>query len=574
MAPKSVKSSKASGNTSSGRPTGLFDDMASVEDVPVKGKSSATGKSGTAKAKKAASGVLLSDSVPVSGATASNDVAVAGKETVVDGGRRSTRPKRVTEKARLVAEMAAPDNDELDDPPSTPTPLSHRRKRANVVVDLDDDGSNDEVNTLKKRRIEDHPAPSKVPDLAEKSGPDTVGKLTYPDGDDADDSLETISSPSSDGLNSTADSPVVVDSQTEAKDLNSVDDGSMKDSLRDQISPRGKVLFRSRLQFRETRTLYNELSRRQWIANLRPKATILPYPHVTEEYASVVITGRVSKVVRCLDVLGRNVLGRALLFDNYRNFISPTRVAPSTVRMTYDGAVMNGGDFDGEVAVMVLQGIVMQSSLQYGVGFEGSRSKRLIIQLFSQEFEIFEAWLGTVAEEDRPRGPVNQGALTFQTLKENAKRRPKVGQGNSPSKSDLMLFSSGPSRPSAGSGRARPFPSALSYDSKVPLYDGRPDGTKSNHGFLGNRTEAWDNLTTLPLYPHPELDIGTVVSVGFALSVYNVPDRADRHFHLNLLFAVVLGCPVRPDDFNEWEDSGVEGDATDADDNDNETEDD
>ena len=72
----------------------------------------------------------------------------------------------------------------------------------------------------------------------------------------------------------------------------------------------------------------------------------------------------------------------------------------------------------------------------------------------------------------------------------------------------------------------------------VPIYDGR-----TKPGQKGFRFEAadWENYTQLPVYPHPEVELSSLLTVVFTLTGFRGTTNVHHSVHFNALFAIVLG---------------------------------
>ncbi|KAK7041976.1 hypothetical protein VNI00_008958 [Paramarasmius palmivorus] len=81
-------------------------------------------------------------------------------------------------------------------------------------------------------------------------------------------------------------------------------------------------------------------------------------------------------------------------------------------------------------------------------------------------------------------------------------------------------------------------PAYRMFDEGIPLYDGRTgNGTK---GFQFGARD-WESYETLPLYPYPEVEEGSLVTVVTTVTGFRGAGNSHHTVHFNALFAIVLG---------------------------------
>lgn len=74
----------------------------------------------------------------------------------------------------------------------------------------------------------------------------------------------------------------------------------------------------------------------------------------------------------------------------------------------------------------------------------------------------------------------------------------------------------------------------------VPIYDGRPSGSRSGFSFSDKEFHA---LTALPLYKKGMRDLpeNAVVAVGYSLNTYKLGSMHSPHLSTNVQFVILLG---------------------------------
>ncbi|THV03161.1 hypothetical protein K435DRAFT_791891 [Dendrothele bispora CBS 962.96] len=252
-----------------------------------------------------------------------------------------------------------------------------------------------------------------------------------------------------------------------------------------------------------------------------------------------------------------NNLRKALAFESYNIYINPCRTPSSIVRAGrfLDCAMMRSPHLSNQPAVLMLTGLIVGEALDGTGGFDPTRN--ISLQLFRQEYQIFEAWLGTVMSKELLCGPVKKGILVISTKRESYV--PKVDT-TSPSKSAMDMFG-GTSQMQQLDNENPPF---LKYSDEVHIYDGRANSERGITGFRF-KPKDFDEYKSLPELTSRSLKAGVLVTVGCTVSgPWDLNTFSQPMIALNLLFVIVLAqASPPPHDYN-WTnyESGIETDTS------------
>ncbi|KAK7032388.1 hypothetical protein VNI00_013136 [Paramarasmius palmivorus] len=290
-----------------------------------------------------------------------------------------------------------------------------------------------------------------------------------------------------------------------------------------------------------------------WINRLR-RAVFVGYPNVNTDDPFVSFTpASYGEMLKTATVRVRSKLVRSVLFMGYKDFRNPVR-APLTdyvrnwecVRIPRKDGVRN--------AAFVLSGVCLQSYVSQGREVGPTFVKQLHVRPLENDWNILQCNFGSFFGDDQLHAPGRRNALVFQTKRE----------GWVPKQQDDDKYASTPySSPSKGSSEVkakkaveeeeeggddigiagvnilrRGAPPYRSFDEGIPLYDGRTKvGTK---GFKFEPAD-WERYTELPLYPYPEVELDSLVTVVFTLTGFRGMGNVHHTVHFNALFAIVLG---------------------------------
>ncbi|KAK7022000.1 hypothetical protein VNI00_017102 [Paramarasmius palmivorus] len=181
--------------------------------------------------------------------------------------------------------------------------------------------------------------------------------------------------------------------------------------------------------------------------------------------------------------------------------------------------------------------------------------------MLENDWEIFQCNLGTFYNDGSMHAPGRNSALVFQTKRQGwAPRRSERDSDrlastpySSPSKQTTAAAArkgedDGDDGDSSTEGAQRDIskvnvlvkgaPAYRMFDEGLPLYDGRTG--PSSKGFLFGAKD-WESYETLPLYPYPEVEEGTLVTVVFTVTGFRGTSNTHHTVHFNRLFAIVLG---------------------------------
>ncbi|KAK7019646.1 hypothetical protein VNI00_018031 [Paramarasmius palmivorus] len=245
----------------------------------------------------------------------------------------------------------------------------------------------------------------------------------------------------------------------------------------------------------------------------------------------------------------RSKLVRSMAFVQYKEIKNVVRVPLAPFVRSWDCVKVprcEGSRF----AVFVLTGVSLRSYLSQGREVGQSYVKQLHVRPLENDWDVFQCNVGSYFNDSQLHAPGRRSALIFQTKR----------QGWTPRQFDRdadRLASTPYSSPAKGnavpvgdtggeSSRADASANVLAggappyrmFDDGVPLYDGRTrPGTK---GFRFQPSD-WDSYDRLPVYPFPEVEDDSLVSVAFTLTGFKGTNNAHHTVHFNALFAIVLG---------------------------------
>ncbi|KAK7018722.1 hypothetical protein VNI00_018282 [Paramarasmius palmivorus] len=248
----------------------------------------------------------------------------------------------------------------------------------------------------------------------------------------------------------------------------------------------------------------------------------------------------------------RSKLVRSMLFVEYRAVKNPVRLPLSSFVRSWECLRVPHAE-GTQNAVFVLTGVSLRSYVSQGREVGQSYVKQLHVRPLENDWDLLQCNVGTFFNDSQLHAPGRRSALIFQTKR----------QGWSPRQFDKdadKLAStpySGPSKGPIGSGAALTVDAGAAaasvsavnvlengappyrlFDDGVPLYDGRTRPGTRGFRFL---PADWDCYTRLPLYPHPEVDDGSLVTVAFTLTGFRGTTSSHHTVHFNALFAIVLG---------------------------------
>ncbi|KAK7023595.1 hypothetical protein VNI00_016634 [Paramarasmius palmivorus] len=299
--------------------------------------------------------------------------------------------------------------------------------------------------------------------------------------------------------------------------------------------------------------LYDSLT---WINSLR-RAKFIGYSNTEDafdDFVPVSYGGVVEKVINRV----RSKLVRSMVFVEYRDFKSPVRIPLMSfvrswecIRVPHAQGTQN--------AVFVLTGICHRSFVAQGREVGESYVKQLHIRPVENDWIIFQCNLGTYFNDNQMHAPGRYSAVVFQTKRQgwSARRNDRDSDKlastpySSPAKAGSSS-SSGPRREAERSGASKVASRGVAgvnvmvggappyrlFDDGIPLYDGKTSvGTK---GFQFG-AQDWEKYHTLPAYPYPEVEEGSLVTVAFTITGFRGSTSTHHTVHFNALFAIVLG---------------------------------
>ncbi|KAF8327068.1 hypothetical protein F5887DRAFT_1084051 [Amanita rubescens] len=249
------------------------------------------------------------------------------------------------------------------------------------------------------------------------------------------------------------------------------------------------------------------------------------------------------------DELVRRRFRRAIKFKNCLPYMNPARVQKFLVKRDADRLVLANAQGRKYPAVLLTTGVVSHCHLVTAAkSMTGTYNvKRIGIYPFHVEHQRAMAMIGGGLGTQNIAGPMYDGSLVFQT------RREMDGNNDGILSSPGFAASGTPSR----SGRTpikfqKPtstvYPTSLSFNDKVPIYD-----LRRNRDFMFT-DEDLNNLSSLPLYKGGAKDLppDSVVTVGYSVGTYpykgSNPALAGGEYtalSLNVLFVILLGLVDR-----------------------------
>ncbi|KAK7021064.1 hypothetical protein VNI00_017553 [Paramarasmius palmivorus] len=301
--------------------------------------------------------------------------------------------------------------------------------------------------------------------------------------------------------------------------------------------------------------LYDSLT---WINSLR-RAKFIGYSNTEDafdDFIPVSYGGVVDKVNNRV----RSKLVRSVIFVEYRDFKSPVRVPLMSfvrswecIRVPHAQGTQN--------AVFIFTGICHRSFVSQGREVGESYVKQLHIRPMENDWEIFQCNLGTYFNDNQMHAPGRYSAVVFQTKRKgwtprrNDRESDKLASTpySSPAKGGSSSAAPSIARgDGAGSAAGDTDPRRIAsvnvlvggappyrlFDDGIPLYDGKT--TPGTKGFqFGGRD--WEKYHTLPTYPYPEVEEGSLVTVAFTITGFRGSTNSHHTVHFNALFAIVLG---------------------------------
>ncbi|KAK7020669.1 hypothetical protein VNI00_017659 [Paramarasmius palmivorus] len=250
----------------------------------------------------------------------------------------------------------------------------------------------------------------------------------------------------------------------------------------------------------------------------------------------------------------RSKLVRSMLFIEYRIFKNLARVPMTGFTRSWE-CVRAARSDGGKNVACVTTGVCLKSFVAEGREVGESWVKQLHVRPIENDWVILQCNIGTFFNDLSLHAPGRNNALVFQTKR----------QGWSPRRSDQdkandKLASAPYNSPKKGSGSISTvvIPDSSDSDSDVaginilesgpppyrlfqegiPLYDGR-----TRPGAKGFRFEPadWDKYNDFPLYPFPEVEDQSLVTVVYTLTGFRIGKAPHHTVHFNALFAIVLG---------------------------------
>ncbi|KAK7033605.1 hypothetical protein VNI00_012842 [Paramarasmius palmivorus] len=327
-----------------------------------------------------------------------------------------------------------------------------------------------------------------------------------------------------------------------------------------ELHPTAKQIFKERLQHRVLRPFYLDFATQHWISQMR-FGKLVPYITKRDMMAREVYTARYGLVMQDLDVLERTSLVRIMSFVSHSNYINITRAPPLNIRTgnNLDACLIDQGPNADRPAIFVAPAMVTSSELVRGSGEFNKKSRKIHIQLLSQDYEYASSFICTLMEDETVHCPIYAGSLCLQSKKQGSTGSPSKNQA--PDQKDLQRFRKTKSKKNVVDSPLPDAPFRL-YHHNIPIYDGRPDGTSANDGFRADPT-AWDNMSSMPRL-RGEIPACSLVIPGFTLSgPWSVPSNPNHPtVHFNLMFVILLSTPTAnaKQKYEDPDDSGIETD--------------
>ncbi|KAK7035548.1 hypothetical protein VNI00_011841 [Paramarasmius palmivorus] len=257
----------------------------------------------------------------------------------------------------------------------------------------------------------------------------------------------------------------------------------------------------------------------------------------------------------------KSKLVRSVVFIEYNVFKSPARVSLSPFVRNWE-CIRTPGSQASRNAAFVITGVCHRSFVSQGREVGDTHVKQLHVRILENDWTILQCNLGTFYNDDSMHAPGRSSALVFQT-----KRQGWIPRRNERSADKLAAtpYSSPEKRASSsrkagnGSGSDEELPSVEGgstvdvatvnvmsngpppyrlFDEGIPLYDGQTGVGRKGFQF-GPRD--WDRYEKLPLYPYPEVEEGSLVTVVSTITGFRGSGSTHHTVHFNALFAIVLG---------------------------------
>ncbi|KAK7019713.1 hypothetical protein VNI00_006155 [Paramarasmius palmivorus] len=316
------------------------------------------------------------------------------------------------------------------------------------------------------------------------------------------------------------------------------------------MHPVVRQIFDRKLQHEVLWNFYLELARKPWISSMRP-GKLMPYAGrlAREPQSGVLNPAKYGKVMAHLDTLEQTTVLRMMSFERHAQYINVTRCSPFVARTdrSLESAIICKSPALNLPAIFVALGVSQGSDLLFGSGDDNARSRKLHLQLLSQDIQYASAFICTLMRSNVVHCPIYGAALLLQSKKENFK---------------VTTFSSTPSTEGMDSladdkGKTMktkkskdndqnipPSPPYMLFADEIPVYDGRPDPSNGVEGFRPT-PKGWAKLASMNRY-FGEIPDKTIVAAGFTISgpwkMKMNPAHPTAHF--NLMFAVLLTDPL------------------------------
>ncbi|KAK7033688.1 hypothetical protein VNI00_012688 [Paramarasmius palmivorus] len=319
-------------------------------------------------------------------------------------------------------------------------------------------------------------------------------------------------------------------------------------------SPPAEPLLDDALIHPDLEDLYRSLT---WINALR-RTKFIGYPNMEDAFDDFKPVSY-GTLVDTVNPRVKSKLVRSVLFMGYKDFRNPSRASLENMARYWECLRLPRSEGNRNVP-FVMSGVCMQSFVGQGREVGQSFVKQLFVRPLENDWEIFQANLGSFFHDDFLHAPGRRSTLVFQTKREGWSPRQFDKEGDklastpyaSPSKGARGKATASPSQaPESSDFKANDTASVADvnlltggsppyrlFDEGVPLYDGR-----TKPGCKGFRFEPadWETYTKLPRYPHPEVESNSLVTVAFTLTGFKGTNNTHHTVHFNALFAIVLG---------------------------------
>ncbi|KAK7054466.1 hypothetical protein VNI00_003664 [Paramarasmius palmivorus] len=252
-------------------------------------------------------------------------------------------------------------------------------------------------------------------------------------------------------------------------------------------------------------------------------------------------------VLDSVDNVTRKKLKRSMGFVSSPPVFNPVRQSMEGFVRGWNCLSIPASEGPGN-AIWALTGICVGSHLSQPAVYGDDRSWQIHIQPFENDWEIYQANIGTFYESELCHVPGRADALVFSSKKQSfpaQKAKPdtsaKPGTSSLKSKpySPVKGASSSSARKSKPTNVLHPRgPAYRLYDEGIPVFDGR-----SLPGTMGFKfdSESWQTYESLPRYPRSEVAINSLVTVAHTIHGF-LGDKAKYHtVLLHTLFVIVLG---------------------------------